>query len=193
MLMMVYIGALVFGGVLLGSSILLGGHDDADLDADGDLDVDADADVEVDKSIDFSGDGADVLWIFKSLRFWTFFLAFFGLTGVLLDGLGLVASQAVTLVLALAMGGGLGVLAAGVIRALSRDETSEAAGEADYIGKSAQVVVPIRKGGVGKVRVEVKGQQVDLLAEADEEIGSADEVLVVEMDGTRARVARVDD
>ena len=30
--MYLYIGALVFGGVLLGSSILLGGHDDADVD-----------------------------------------------------------------------------------------------------------------------------------------------------------------
>ena len=36
--MYAYLGALVFGGVLLFSSILLGGHDDGDFDADGDVD-----------------------------------------------------------------------------------------------------------------------------------------------------------
>ena len=55
--------------------------------------------------------------------------------------------------------------------------------------------MPVKPGGVGKVRVEVKGRYVDVLATATdgEAITSEDEVLIVEMEGTRAKVARVDD
>ncbi len=200
--MTLYIGALVFGGVLLGSSILLGGHDDADVegDATGDLHGDPhasdgalDKDLPADEASSADGDGLGVLWVLRSLRFWTFFFAFFGLTGVLLDGLGLVASEWVSL----ALSGGMGLLigggAATILRALARDETAHAADERDYVGKSASVLVPIKKGSVGKVRVEVKGQLVDLLAEADEDIDAKGEVLIVEMEGARARVARMDE
>lgn len=199
MLIYVYLGALVFGGVLLGSSILLGGHDDtdlgggdADLDVDGDMDLDADADVDLDKDLTL-GDGADFFWVLRSMRFWTFFSAFFGLTGLVLDAGGLVENPFVTLALAIGMGMALGVGAASAIRALTRDTTAEAPTGDDYVGKSARVMVPVKKGGVGKVRVEVGGQLVDVLAVTDEEgITSEDEVIVVEMEGTRARVARVD-
>lgn len=196
--MYLYIGALVFGGVLLGSSILLGGHDDADVDGgdfdkDFDFDGDVDADGDLDKDIDLDGD-IGIFWIFRSLRFWTFFLAFFGLTGVLLEGLGLVASEMVTLGLSIGMGALVGIGGAAAIRALMKDETADAAHEGNFIGKSAKVVVPVKPGGVGKVRVEVKGQMVDVLATTDGEvITSDDEVLIVEMEGTRAKVARVDD
>ncbi|HJK89928.1 MAG TPA: NfeD family protein [Polyangiaceae bacterium LLY-WYZ-15_(1-7)] len=214
--MYAYLGALVFGGVLLFSSILLGGHDDGDFDADGDVDLDADLDVDADADLDLDvdgdvdadvdhggglskdlqldGGGADVFWALRSLRFWTFFLAFFGLTGMVLDGLGLVDNPWVTLALALGMGGATGFGAAAAIRALSSDRTAEGAGSGDYIGKTARVVVPLRGGSVGKVRVEVKGSLVDVLAVTDEgELTSEDEVLIIEMEGTRARVARIDD
>jgi len=196
MLVYLYLGALIFGGVLLGSSILLGGHDDADLDLDGDvdidaeLDVDADVDGELDKDLPIGGDS--FLWWLRSMRFWTFFLSAFGLTGMLLKGLGL-AGEIPTLVSALAMGGISGFAAAWVIKKLSSDDSGRAAGSHDYIGKSAQVMVPVRSGGVGKIRVRVRGQSVDLLATTDEEaLTSDDEVIVIEMDGTRARVARLD-
>ena len=188
--MYLYIGALVFGGVLLGSSILLGGHDDADVDGG---DFDKDIDFDGDKDIDLDGD-VGICWVFRSLRFWTFFLAFFGLTGVVLDGLGLIANPLVTLGLALGMGSLIGVGGAAAIRKLMSDESFEGAHEGHYIGTSAKVVVPIKPGGVGKVRVEIKGQQVDVLAFTDgEAISSDDEVLIVEMEGTRAKIARVDD
>ncbi len=197
-LLYLYLAALVFGGVLVGSSILLGGHDDADidgggdLDVDGDLDLDADADVDMDKDLTV-GEGADVFWVLKSMRFWTFFLAFFGLTGLTLDGLGLVANEWITLALSIGMGMALGITAAATIRALSNDKNSEAANANDFVGKTARVMVPVTPGGLGKVRVRVKGQIVDVLAITDEEgITSEDEVIVLEMEGTRARVARVD-
>ncbi len=126
------------------------------------------------------------------MRFWTFFLSAFGLTGMLLKGFGL-AGEIPTLITALSMGGLSGFTAAWVIKKLSEDDAGRAAGSADYIGKSAKVMVPVRSGSVGKIRVRVKGQQVDLLAVTDDEaLTSEDEVIVIEMDGTRARVARLD-
>jgi len=198
MLVSFYLGALIFGGVLLGSSILLGGQDDADLDLDGDVDFDVDADVDLDVDADADVDkdlpigGDSFLWWLRSMRFWTFFLSAFGLTGMLLEGFGL-AGEIPTLVTALAMGGLSGFAAAWVIRKLSNDDAGRAAGIRDYIGKSAQVMVPVRSGGVGRVRVRIRGQTVDLLATTDDEhLTSDDEVIVIEMEGTRARVARLD-
>ena len=99
MLMYFYVGALVFGGVLLLSSVVLGHHDadgDFDLDGDGGLDSDGDVDAEheitVEKDIDLSGD-IGLFWVLRSIRFWMFFLAFFGLTGVLFQGLGLIEKR----------------------------------------------------------------------------------------------------
>jgi membrane protein implicated in regulation of membrane protease activity len=197
--MYVYIAALVLGGVLLGASLLLGGHDADGPDADGpDVDgVDADAhvgldkDLEVEKGVDVDG-GTDAFWILRSVRFWMFFLAFFGLTGVTLDGLGLVQTPWITAVLSVVMGFFAGGGAATAFRVLSKDDTAEAPGANDYVGKSAKVLVAPKRGSVGKVRVEVKGQLVDLLATTDDEIGADDEVLVIEMDGTRARIARLE-
>ncbi|MEM1414869.1 MAG: NfeD family protein [Myxococcota bacterium] len=205
MLTYAYLASLVFGGVLIGASILLGGHDDADLDADGDADFDADGDVDVDGDFDADGDaggdkgGIDVgdgasLFIFlKSLRFWTFFLAFFGLTGLILDGGGIVESEALAFALALVMGVFSGVGTTSAIRALARDESGSAAHGGDYIGRTGKIIVPVKPGGVGRVRVEVKGQLVDVLATSDEELANAEEAMIIEMDGTRAKLARVAD
>lgn len=208
MLIYIYLSSLIVGGVLLGASILLGGHDDADLEAGGDVDVDgdfeggfdadADADFEADGGLDQDvgghGDLSGILFSFLSLRFWTFFLAFFGLTGLVLGGLDLVSSEWLGLGLALAMGLSTGFGAMTVIRKLSSDTTGRAVSSGDYVGKTARVVVPFEGQGVGKVRVDIKGSSVDLLASGLEEEGydGKEEVLIVEMDGARARVARLD-
>ncbi len=204
MLIYMYLFGLIVGGVLLGASILLGGQDDGsdvgEADAGGDL---ADGDLadgeladgdwaDVDKSLDIGDAGGDFfLWPLRTMRFWTFFLAFFGLTGVTLDGLGLVEQGWLTLSLAIAMGAVSGFTAARVIRFLSRDETAAAADSRDYIGKTVRVVVPIELRGTGKVRLQLKGQTVDVLAKADETLGAHEEAMIIEMEGTTARVARV--
>ena len=194
MLVYLYLGALIFGGVLLGSSILLGGHDDADLD--GDLGLDADGDVDIDAHAEADHDlpvtGGRFLWWLRSLRFWTFSLSAFGLTGMLAQAFGL-AGPILTLLSALTMGGLSGFTAAWAVKKLSEEDAGRPTGSRDYIGKSAKVLVPIQAQGVGKIRVRVRGQQVDLLAVSDEErLTAEDEVIVIEMDGTRARVARLD-
>ncbi len=201
MLIYLYLFGLIVGGVLLGSSLLLGGHDadvDAELDADFDADLDADGEAHLGDHLahgaPVAGAGADlVLWRFRSLRFWTFFLAFFGLSGTLLEGLGLVESPLFTLAAALGMGGLAGFGSTEVVRRLSADTSGAAPESQDYVGKSARVVVPVKPGGVGKVRIQLKGTTVDVLAETLEgEFAAREEALIVEMDGTKARIARVD-
>jgi membrane protein implicated in regulation of membrane protease activity len=99
----------------------------------------------------------------------------------------------VTLAAALGMGGLAGFGSTEVVRRLSADTSGAAPESKDYIGKSARVVVPVRPGGVGKVRLELKGTTVDVLAEGiDGEFVAHEEALIVEMDGTKARIARVD-
>lgn len=200
MLIYIYLATLIFGGVLLGTSILLGGHGDvdADMDIDADLDVDLDAEMDLDADTGFDkdfdiGDAGDAFfWPLKSVRFWTFFSAFFGLTGLTLEGLGLM-STVPAFIAASAMGITLGWSASSIIRRLARDDSGRGAEAKDYVGKTARVVVPVKPGGVGKVRVEIRGQNVELLAVTDEEVPltAEDDVLVLELDGTRARVARL--
>jgi len=206
MLIYVYVFALILGGVLLGSSILLGGHDDAeletgDVDADASLEAEAHADLDdhggtgsPEQEAEFGHGGADFfLWTFRSIRFWTFFLAFFGLTGVVLDGLGLVEHWAATLGLAVAMGTVTGMGASGVIRYLSSDTTGVAAGSDDYVGKTVRVMIPVAPNATGKVRLQLKGNTVDVLAKCDDDsFASKEEAIIIEMEGTTARIARVD-
>ena len=215
MLIYLYLFSLIVGGILLAASILLGGHDgdlDADADADLDLDLDAEADLDLDldaeADLDLDGGGLDkdfdagghgsaggFLFTFLSLRFWTFFLAFFGLTGLVLTGLDLVSAPWIGLVSALALGGLSGGSAVSVIRALAKDDSGAIASSRDYVGKTARVIVPADSpAGVGKVRVDIKGAQVDLLATGvdSDALRGREEVLIVEMDGPRARVARLE-
>lgn len=185
MFIYLYIFGLVVGGVVLGASLAFGGGDDGGADdaADG-----------ADELGEASLGGVDVfLGSFRSLRFWTFFLAFFGLAGVVLEGFGLVGSRYVTLALALGVGSFAGFGATEVMRRLAADDSGQVATSRDYIGKSARVVVPVRAGGVGKVRIQLKGTTIDLLAEAiDGEFDAREEALIIEMDGATARIARVD-
>jgi len=206
MLVYVYLFSLIVGGVLLGASILLGGdHDsDADLDVDADADLDLDADAAAHGDADLTHAHGDVgghgsldffLWTFRSIRFWTFFLAFFGMAGLALTWLGLVESWMLTLGLSIGVGSLTGFGAAAVLRMLASDDSGAVASSDDYVGKTVRVIVPVEKDGTGKVRVSLRGNTVDVLATTDEDqsFSSREEAMIIEMDGTRARIARVDE
>lgn len=186
---------------MLVASIVMGGDHDADADADfdADADVDADLDADADADADAHSDGShgDVGGFFAavlSMRFWTFFAAFFGLTGMLLSRLALPSNPILTLGLSVGTGFVSGYAAVKIIRHLSRTEVGAAASTADYVGKSGRVLVPVRPGSLGKVRIELKGTTVDLLAGSDDgtEFEIGDQVLVVQLDGTTATIARID-
>ncbi|MBM4319181.1 MAG: hypothetical protein FJ125_04295, partial [Deltaproteobacteria bacterium] len=172
---------------------------DADADADHDADHDAGADhgVEADHgstaeaaaALHASG-GDRRLWLpFLSLRFWTFFLAFFGLTGTVLSGFGLMAVIP-TLLTALAVGGGSGTCISYAVHALKQHQVGVATGPQDFLGREATVVVRLGPGRAGKIRLSVHDNVIELLAEAEQEIGRGEKVLIYEMAGPVARVER---
>lgn len=182
----VYLFALVVGGIVVGASMLLGGHDG---------EVHAGGDGAEPVGQDGPDAGAEsVFFAMLSVRFWTFFLAFFGLTGFLFEGLGLVPWSWLTTAIAVTVGVLAGTSASWIVRRLQRDTSNSAASSADYVGKMARVLVGFGSGEVGKVRLEVKGSTIDLLAMPIDgrRFAAKDEVLIVEMDGVHAKVAAVD-
>ena len=90
MLVYVYLFSFALGGILLLASILLGDKDTGQADVDADADASADAGAPhqgLDHGVPGSHGGlAGVFTAFLSMRFWMFFVAFFGLTGLVLDG-----------------------------------------------------------------------------------------------------------
>lgn len=197
MLLNVYLFAFALGAVLLVASIFMGG-DDADVDAGADVDMDVDA------GADFDGDGAGdaahhgdtgglggFFGALTSVRFWTFFAATFGLLGTLIEWRQMVPSMTVGLPLSAGVGVAAGYAAVATFRRLAAGETGHVAGAQDYVGKSGRVLIAVSQEQVGKVRLEVRGSTVDLLATTDEpeSIGIGTQALVIEMRGTTALVA----
>ena len=202
MLVYVYLFSFALGGLLLLASILLGDKDSGHPDAGSDAEVGGDGGEVGHAShglnhsvVDSHGGAGSIIGVFTaflSMRFWMFFLAFFGLTGLVLDGLDLVPGSGLALALSLAMGLVTGQVTVAVFRHLSTSETSTAAGAHDYVGKSGRVLVGFGPGELGKLRLTLKGTTVDVLATSDEEqrFAIGDSALVIQMNETTAVVAR---
>lgn len=168
-----YLVALIVGAGLLLFSLFAGGDHEGHADAGGDADASVDAHGD-------AGDGhgdaehhgwevAAMSWLpLASVRFWTFFLAFFGATGTSLHFIERGLGTWVTIAIAAAMGYVCGAGAVAAFRYMRRSQTSSGLGVDDYIGETAVVRVAVARGKVGKVRLEVKGRTVDLLAETEE-------------------------
>jgi hypothetical protein len=187
-----YVFALVLGSILLGASFLLGGDHDGDGDAHGDVDHDHDLDAHADGDHDAQGDLGGFFGVLGSMRFWTFFAAFFGLTGVVLDGFDL-TGELMALGLSIGVGFVTGWLAVTLIRRLSAHDTGVAAGVDDYVGKSGELLIAVRPDRIGKIRIELKGTTVDVLAlSEDEAIAKGEQALILEMREDKAVVVRLD-
>lgn len=159
-----YLAAFGFGTTMILVSLLLGGGDkDFDKDLDHDLGHDHDHDHDkngpqhaLDRPNGFSA------WWLLSLRFWTFGLATFGLTGTLLSLLPV--PEMLTTVVATATGLGLGFGAARLFRALNRDEVSGDTEFGRFTGEEARVVVAVRPGVPGKIAIASMAGRVEMLA-----------------------------
>ncbi len=180
----VYVFCSVVGGGLLLFSLVFGGDGEADLEVGADVELDVDGGFELE-----AGDGGHDFFSgfaeFFSVRGLIFFVAFFGMTGLVLDLL--TVAPALTISLAL----GVGVFCAFVnfqaFRYLRRTESSSALASVDAEGCEAQVVLPISSEQRGKVNVRVQGQMMPLLAKPfDIETESSFEV------GRRVLVIRVE-
>jgi membrane protein implicated in regulation of membrane protease activity len=174
----IYVGSLLFGGVLLGASIM-GGH------ADGHVDPAAAG------GADGAGHEHDYSRLpFLSLRFWAFAAAFFGLSGAALTVFG--ALGALTPLVAGGVGLGCGYVSARVLSGLSRNSVGLLGDANAHLGREGRVLLPLGRGQRGKIRLQIGGTSTDLVAETDSEatLAPGDTALIVGMRGNVALVER---
>jgi membrane protein implicated in regulation of membrane protease activity len=193
----IYLGSLLFGGVLLGASIF-GGHGDGADHGDGGH---GDAGHGGHGGDAGHGDGhahgaghhhgphhASQL-PFLSLRFWAFALAFFGLSGAALTWS---AFGALTPLVAGGVGMGCGLLSSRVLSGLARRPVGLLGGSDAHVGREGRLLLPVEKGTRGKVRLSIGGVSTDLIAETEAEgaLAAGETALVVGMRGNVALVER---
>jgi membrane protein implicated in regulation of membrane protease activity len=200
-----YFFALIVGAGILTIQAVLGSKDadmDGDADADADFDGDADADVDMDHDADLDGShidqeldwtGADFVTLFLSVRFWIFGCLGFGLSGSLLHFFSSVGptTTAITAIL-LGLLGGLSASLA--FRTLKRTASKGADNTSTAAGKIGRVIVPVSSESLGKIRIQLSGQSVDLVAKTTGlRIEKGDSVVIEEVDGEVAYVSRAPD
>lgn len=136
--------------------------------------------------------GADdgALALLFSTRFWTFFALGFGLSGSLLHYLDL-AGAALTAVIASGSGIAAGLSSVLAYRAIKRSEISSMTGISEAVGRTGRVLISVGPAKQGQIRVELKGQSVDLVAMSDEEeLARGEAILIESIEGNVARVCR---
>ncbi|NEQ51963.1 MAG: DUF1449 family protein [Leptolyngbya sp. SIO3F4] len=211
----VYWFCFVIGGVFVAIATL-GGAGDADFDAEADVDFDADFDADLDTDVDLNGDldldgdaldadfdaqvdtdlqllrkvkGAYVfsLNILTSFKFWTVGGFFFGLTGL---GLGWVQPSwpaVLIFITALIMGILLGGTLAITLRHLARRHADSLIRTEDFAGRVGVVELPFDSKSKGKVRLELRGSVLHMMALTDDtkQFVPGDKVLVVNVESNR--------
>ena len=161
-----YLVTLIVGGCLLMLSIFAGG--DHELDHDVDADFDANLDMDLDGDVDgFDAGGYDAWLPVGSLRFWTFFAAFFGLVGTVLTAVGGMG-KLMTLAPAIGVGYLSGVVATKLLRALTKQKVGKVVGGNDLVGVSGTLMLPASPQEPGKIRIQLGGRILEELAYTDE-------------------------
>ena len=190
-----YIVAMVVGGglILLSAFAGLTGHADApDADHDVHFDTDHEHDLNEVHAQAHAHEGASESWLpFLSLRFWTYFFGGWGLCGFLL-AMTRQTVEPVTVTFATCVGIAVGMLAFVATRLLRKSELDSKISSKDFLGASGRLVVAARPGQLGKARLEIKGEILDILvvSDNDQEIEAGEDVFVVGVDGSQARVTR---
>ncbi len=186
-LLAIYLFCAVVGGVFVALSALGGLSKsvelDKNVDADADAALDFDKHVDFDKHLDFdkslhtgelsASQGAQALKDFDtsrgkrfrpllSFKFWTFCLAFFGVTGTIFTLLNLIPSPLITLIVSVMTGvtSGLGVSYA--LFVAGRSVGGRNIGDDDFRGIEGKVVVPFDHSRRGRVLVVMKGSLVEV-------------------------------
>jgi membrane protein implicated in regulation of membrane protease activity len=132
---------------------------------------------------DNDGHDGDVWLPFFSIRFWTYTLGTFGLTGALLT---LLTDQKPTPVLVASAFTGilLGLLVSGLMRSVQKFDTASLYKPSTLTGKTGILLVATRPGQDGKVRIQLPDESVDITARGydGETIEANQTVVVVAMD-----------
>ena len=173
----IYLGSLLFGGVLIAASVFAGADHGAELHGGGDAGHGGGHDQEQNPN-----------WIsLFGLRFWSFGSTFFGITGLVLRAIGL---SALAPLVSTGVGIAAGLGASAAFRRLTGETVGQVRDAGALVGREGRLLLPVARGQRGKVRLaQPGGGDVDLLAESDEALASGTEVLIVEVKGNVAVVA----
>ena len=169
------------GAAMIGASLFFGDAEaDADVEVDADLDADLDA-AEVEATAQAGGGVGVSVLPFGSLRFWTFLVEGFGLSGALLNLAGL--PDGLTLAMAIAIGSLVGYGAFLLFAWLAREQVSGTTDLADQRNSEGTVLIPIPASGRGKIVVRQASGRVEMLAHTRDgaEIPKGAAVLVVDV------------
>ena len=136
----------------------------------GDFDVEIDAETESDfEDVDVGTHGNRAsrsmrgrsFWVpFLSLRFWTFALCFFGLTGILVSLAQPELVSGLVALIASVMGLLCGTAAAFVLRALGSNQVNSLTRPDELAGQIGTVEIPFDANSRGKVRLSIRGATV---------------------------------
>jgi hypothetical protein len=201
----VYLSCLVVGGVFVALSAMGALGKDVDVDHDASVEAHAELDAgfeahaleaapELDAAHELTlGDASQglaarepdsrKLWLpVLSLRFWTFGAAFFGLTGTLLSTLTATSAFFVAAMSA-ATGIGVGTLSAWLVRWLRRP-VGASVRIGDYSGAVGELMLPLRPGGITRIRLRVHERERTMLAVSPDpiELAAGTRVLVLGID-----------
>jgi hypothetical protein len=157
----IYVACLLFGGILLGTSLVLGGKDTEAFAHGHDVPADGDA-GDRDHPGHSDADHAPAWLTLLSMRFWTYTIGSFGTIGLVLslfDILPLLGA-AVASVSALAIGATI----ASLFRWFAREQVTAEVGVGHLVGQEARVMIPIRPGGTGKISIQTLAGREELPA-----------------------------
>lgn len=172
-----------------------GGFDgDAGFDVDGDIGGDVDLDVDLGSP---SGSFGDMTALFRRIPVssYAFFLAFFGVMGLV--GTALDLGVIMALIFALVFGVIAGGINAAAFSFLRRTVSTSHLTDRQLSGRLATVSVPIEAGKRGRVWLDTGDERLQLSAGAidgqlDEIFVRGDQVVIVEVENSVARVMRAD-
>lgn len=130
----------------------------------------------------------------KSLKFWTFGICFFGLTGLVLSNLTMPLPANLIAIASVTMGLICGALVAGSLQVLRRQQADSLVRVDDLVGLTGTVEVPFDKDSRGKVQLLIKGSMLHMIAYTDDvkALGKGDQVLVVGTEQNRLWVVSAD-
>lgn len=190
---------MIVGGSLLVLSMVGAAEGDADVDFDADVSFDADVDVDVDADVDtdFSADhvgagpgGVGSLATWLSVRFLVYFVAVFGVLGVVftyLTSTGRSGTLGISVLGGLIAGQGVHQL----FRKLKQTSGDSTPTVEDYLNKIGRVSIPVTSAQKGEIALRVRrsDRYIPALAKhADATFKAGDEVAVVEYRGGVAEV-----
>ncbi len=212
-----YLACLIFGGALLIFTLFFGSHTDTDTDVDvgsdvhfdvdhdiaiehdiaTDVETSIDSDVHFNSETDISHDSAGLSAALKyfSLRNFVLFMAFFGLTGVVLSWQKIPGW--VTFITSTLMGLFTAIVGYKALTYFKQNEVTSSTDLRQLEGMSVKVIVNLSRTHAGKILITTPGQNIQLVAQiareaSKDEFNYGEEALITQVKNGIAYIAEKD-